>query len=95
MSDEVSTQSRNRALVILGITLLLAALAWVFVNKATDAGIARLDKLDRARAECDSLFIRARNQGDSLRAAAHALRDTVDAQSDEAIETCGDLRKAK
>ena len=93
--DQTDSASRKRAIVILLITIMLAALAWILLGRATDAGLDRLAAIDRVRASCDSLWARAVSHDDTGRVAATPLRDTIDAQSDNALRTCGDLGKPR
>ena len=92
---EVDATSRNRAIIVLVVTVSLAVLAWFLLGRAADSGLDRLATIDRVRAYCDSLMTTARNQSDSTRVAFTPLQDTVDAQSDKAIRTCGDLGKSQ
>ncbi len=94
-SDTSSNASRNRALIVLTATVVIAVAAWMFLRRATDAGLHRLDLLDAGRAYCDSLRTTARNAEDSVRIQLTALRDTIDPLSKDAIRTCGDLTKAQ
>ena len=89
--SDVSDAARNRALVVLLVTIVLGAGAWFLLGRAADSGIDRLARIDRVRAYCDSLKATVANQNDSIRVSRAPVRDTVDAQSDKAIRTCGDL----
>lgn len=91
---ETDPASRRRALVVLAITLALAVIAWLFLRRATEAGLDRLALLDRARMQCDSLYAFARHSEDSIRVSMTALTDTIDPRSNDAIRTCGDLGRA-
>jgi hypothetical protein len=88
---DVSDASRNRALIVLLVTLILGAGAWFLLGRAADSGIDRLARIDGIRAYCDALMATAANQNDTGRVLRSPVRDTVDAQSDKAIRTCGDL----
>jgi hypothetical protein len=92
---EVDDASRKRAILVLIVTVVLGIAAWLMLGRAADSGIDRLATIDRVRAGCDSLLTTARNQNDSARIARTPLSDTVDAQSDKAIRTCGDLGASK
>jgi hypothetical protein len=90
--SEIDAASRRRALIVLLVTVGIGVLAWLFLGRATDAGIDRLATIDRVRGFCDSLGATATGSAnDSARIAATPLPDTVDAQSDKALRTCGDL----
>lgn len=93
-APEIDAASRNRAIGVLLVTVMLGVLAWLFLGRAADAGIGRLATIDRVRTYCDSLIAGARSQNDSARIALTPLPDTVDAQSDKAIRNCGDLRSS-
>jgi hypothetical protein len=85
-------QIRNRALAGLVITLALAVGGWIFLRRATDAGIERLARIDTLRDGCVAQWTSARNEADSQRVDAVALRDTIDPRSATALKRCGDLR---
>jgi hypothetical protein len=91
MVETADQGPRNRALVALAITLLIGAGAWWFFGRATDAGLERMARIERAHAQCDSLRARARNREDSVRVSMTALADTIDPRSKDAIGKCGDL----
>jgi hypothetical protein len=93
VSLDIDDRSRNRAISVLLVTLFLGVASWLLIGKATKAGISRLEAIDRARAQCDSLYATARGRGDSANVDAQALRDTVDARSSNAMKTCGDLSR--
>ena len=50
-SDTSSNSSRNRALIVLFATVLIAVVAWLLLRRATDAGLHRLDLLDAGRVD--------------------------------------------
>jgi hypothetical protein len=83
---------RNRALAGLVLTLVLAVGGWLFLGRATDAGIARLARIDTLREGCVARWTVARNEADSQRVDAIALSDTIDPRSATALKRCGDLR---
>lgn len=95
MADATGNAPRNRALIVLSVTVLLAVVAWLLLQRATDAGLHRLELLDGVRAQCDSLRARARSADESLRVVMTALKDTIDPKSNDALRSCGDLAKAK
>lgn len=91
MNDEMDG-NRTRALIGLGITVVLAVGAWLFVTRATDSGLERLARIDRARASCNALWAKAVNPIDSARVDATPLPDTIDPRSSSALQRCGGLR---
>ena len=82
---------RAKALTGLGVALVLGIGGWVFLRQATDAGIARLARIDTARAGCTTLWRQARSSIDSAHVDAMALPDTIDPRSASALKRCGDL----
>ncbi len=91
MSNE-QARIRARALAGLGVATVLGVGAWLFLTRATDAGLARLERIDRVRAVCEPLWAQSRTLEDTLRADAVALPDTIDPRSSAALQRCADLR---
>jgi hypothetical protein len=85
---------RTKALVALGVACLAALGGWWFLSTATQRGVARLAAIDRVRGQCDSAWRVARSHPETLLVDGMALRDTIDARSENALMQCGDLRKA-
>ncbi len=97
MSAAVNSEldgNRTRALIGLGVALVVAVGAWLFVGRATDSGLERLARIDRVRAGCNVLWANARNLIDSARVDATPLPDTIDPRSSSALQRCGGLRAA-
>ena len=98
MSQNVNDEmdgNRTRALIGLGIAVVLAVGAWLFVTRATDSGLERLARIDRVRAGCNVLWANALNPIDSARVDATPLPDTIDPQSSSALRRCGGFRITK
>ncbi len=74
------------------MALVLAIGGWIFLQRATDAGIQRLTRIDTLRAGCVAKWTLARTGADSERVDATALADTIDPRSATALKRCGDLR---
>ncbi|MEO7520941.1 MAG: hypothetical protein ABIW79_03905, partial [Gemmatimonas sp.] len=76
--DRARTQGRTTALIALAIATALGVFAWVGLNRAADAGVARLARIDKVRIACDSGWRDARDQRDSMRVDLISLPDTID-----------------
>lgn len=85
-------RTRNRALAGLVVALVVAVGGWLFLRRATDAGIERLARIDTLREGCVARWTAARTTADSERVNATALTDTIDPRSATALKRCGDLR---
>jgi hypothetical protein len=70
----------------------IGAVAWLFLGRAADSGVQRLDRLDRMRALCTAQYALARSLNDTMRVDRMPLPDTIDAQSNDRIARCGALR---
>lgn len=90
--ERTNSQSRTTALIGLGIAATVGVFAWYGLNHAADAGIARLARIDKARAVCDSGWSTARDQRDSMRIDLISLPDTIDAGSSGELSRCANLR---
>lgn len=91
MNDEMD-QNRTRALIGLGVAVVVAVGAWLFVTRAADSGLERLARIDKVRAQCTALWANAHNAIDSARVDATPLPDTIDPRSSSALQRCGGLR---
>lgn len=85
--------ARNRALIGLGFAAVIAVTAFVMLSRAADVGVARVARIDRQRAQCDSLMLGAASATDTARIDRTPLADTIDAGSDDPLARCGDLRR--
>jgi hypothetical protein len=83
---------RARALMGLVVAMALGIGTWIFLTRAADAGLARLDRIDVVRAGCEPLWAQARTLDDTLRVDNTALPDTIDPRSSTALKRCADLR---
>ena len=83
---------RTKALVGLGVAVLLGIAGWFWLSRATQAGVDRLAAIERARAECVRAWSAATTHEETLTVDRVALVDTIDARSDRAMRRCGDLR---
>jgi uncharacterized protein HemX len=84
---------RTKALIAVGIALLVAVGGWIGLNQAADRGIRRLAAIDKVRGQCTQAWAAARTRTDTLLVDRIALPDTIDPRSDQALARCGDLRK--
>lgn len=87
-----TSQGRTTALISLGIALVLAVLTWYWLSRAADVGVARLARIDVVRAECQTAWLAARNERDTVIVDATSLRDTIDPGSSAELSRCGHLR---
>jgi len=90
--EREEARRRTTALIALLITSLLGIATWFALNRAADAGIARLARIDRVRAVCDSGWREARDQRDSMLVDLISLPDTIDRGSSSELSRCGNLR---
>lgn len=72
--------------------MVLAVVAYQLLGRAADTGVARLERIDTVRAICDAYYLQARSRTDTMRVDRIALPDTIDPNSKDAIDRCGDLR---
>ena len=93
--NEETDGNRTRALIGLGVAVVLAVGGWIFVTRATDAGLERLARIDKVRADCNALWARALNPVDSARVDATPLPDTIDPRSASSLQRCGGLRPSE
>lgn len=92
IEDGTDSATRIKALIGLGVALLLGVAGWIGLTRATDRGIARLAAIDRSRSTCEVSWRAARSRPETLMVDRIALADTIDPRSDEALQQCGDLR---
>jgi len=86
------SQGRTTALIGLCIAAALGIVTWFALSRAADAGLARLARIDRVRAVCDSAWRGATNRGDSAKIDLISLPDTIDKGSNAELSRCGSLR---
>ena len=92
MSDATGSGMRTRALVGLGVAILISIAGRGWLSRAAQSGIERLAAIERARTECERAWSAARTNAETLTVDRIALKDTIDARSDAALRRCGDLR---
>ena len=80
------------ALLTLVVALVVSFVAWRMFGAAADAGVDRLARIDTMRAWCEGFYVQAQSRTDTMRVDRVALPDTIDPQSSNAIDRCGDLR---
>lgn len=90
--ERATSQGRTTALIGLLIAGALGVFAWFALNRAADVGIARLARIDRVRAVCDSGWSKARDQRDSMLVDLISLPDTIDPGSSAELSRCANLR---
>ncbi|MGV3709252.1 MAG: hypothetical protein ACO1Q7_10445 [Gemmatimonas sp.] len=93
MEDNAAEQNKRRALIGLGVALVATIGAWVFIDKATDQGLARLNHIDSVFAVCNVDYVRARTSEDTARIDLLPLIAPVDSGKEGAPKRCGDLRR--
>lgn len=93
-SETESQQFRTKALIALGVAVIVAVGAWMGLNAATERATARLAAIDRARSICSLSWDSARTRAETLMVDRIPLRDTIDAKSEDALTRCGSLRSA-
>ena len=81
------------ALVSVAVAFLIGILTWIGLSNAADNGVARLARIDRARAECDSGWSKARSFNDTVAVDMRSLNDTIDPGSSAELVRCGNLRR--
>lgn len=89
-----NAQARTTALISLGVAVVLGVGTWFGLSSATDAGLARLARIDRVRVACDSAWRVARNELDTAAVDRLSLPDTIDKGSSDELARCGNLRPA-
>lgn len=90
--ERANAQGRKTALIGLLIAAALAVFTWFALNHATDVAIARLARIDRVRAVCDSAWSTAIDQADSMQVDLISLPDTIDPGSSAELSRCANLR---
>jgi hypothetical protein len=90
--EKQQAQTRTTALICVGVAALLGVGTWFGLSSAADAGLARLARIDRVRAACDSAWSLARNERDSAAVDRLSLPDTIDQGSSAELSRCGHLR---
>jgi hypothetical protein len=91
-AEPPSAATRRMAVATVVVALGLAVASWRWLGTASDAGIARLARIDVQRARCDSLWARSLSSADTLLADRVALADTIDPRASQPLARCGDLR---
>ena len=87
-------QARTTALIGVAVAVILGMGTWFALSSATDAGLARLARIDRVRAACDSAWSLARTERDTAAVDRLSLPDTIDKGSSAELTRCGNLRPA-
>jgi hypothetical protein len=93
MSAETGKPPMAVILSTLG-AVVLAVGGYQLLDRAAETGIERLARIDTVRALCEGYYAQARSRADTMRLDRMALPDTIDPQSKDAIDRCGDLRAA-
>ena len=92
MSD-ATDGTKNRALIGLSAALVITVGAWIFINRQTDSGLARLERMDAVWAVCKTKYADARNASDTSRIDVSPLSGAIDSGKTDAPRRCGDLRR--
>ena len=90
--DASSAQGRTTALIGVGVALVLAIFTWFALSRASDAGLARLARIDRVRVACERAWGAARTERDTAAVDRLPLPDTIDKGSSAELARCGNLR---
>lgn len=93
MADNAAEQNKKKALIGLAVAVVVTVAAWIFVDRATDYGIARLNHIDSVFAVCKVDYGQARNQADTARIDKQPLVAVIDSGKEGAPLRCGDLRR--
>jgi hypothetical protein len=80
------------AVVTVVVAVGLAVASWRWLGQASEAGVARLARIDVQRAACERLWGAATTSADTLLADRVALADTIDPRASTPLSRCGDLR---
>lgn len=91
--DATDAGTKHKALAALVVALVITVAAWVFINKATESGLARLELIDRVYAVCNADYARARTAADTSRIDAQPLSAVIDSGTTSAPRRCGDMRR--
>jgi hypothetical protein len=91
---KANAQGRTTALIGVGVAAMLGIGTWFALSSATDAGLARLARIDRVRAACDSAWALAATERDTAAVDRLSLPDTIDQGSSAELSRCGNLRPA-
>ena len=94
MNDETSNGMRTKALVGLGVAVLISIAGWFWLSRAAQSGLERIATIERVRSECERAWGLARTEAETLNVDRMPLPDTIDARSESAMRRCGDLRSA-
>ncbi len=92
MSD-VGNGTKTRALIGLGAALVVTLGLWVFINRQTSSGVARLERMDTAWTVCKTKYAVAQNAGDTSAIDVSPLSAAIDSGKAGAPRHCGDLRR--
>lgn len=92
-ADAAAEQNKKKALMGLGAALLITVAAWVFFDRQTDRGLARLNHIDSVYAVCNADYMLARSSSDTSRIDAKPLSAAIDSGKQGAPQRCGDLRR--
>ena len=90
--EQSAAQGRTTALIGVVIAAILGIATWFALSSASDAGLARLARIDRVRAACDSAWRTARTERDTAAVDRLSLPDTIDKGSSAELSRCGNLR---
>jgi len=93
--DATGNGMRTKALIGLGVAVLISIAGWFWLSRAAQAGLERIAAIERVRTECERAWSAARTNEETLTVDRFALKDTIDARSDAALRRCGDLRTTK
>lgn len=92
-NEVVDESTKQRALIGLGVAVVVTIGAWFFVDSATDRGIERLNHIERVYAVCQQHYAVALNNGDTSRVDNEPLSAAIDSGKAGAPTRCGELRR--
>ena len=92
MSDAADGR-KARALIGFGVAIVVTIGTWVFINRQTTSGVARLNRIDAVWAVCKTKYRAAHNAGDTSAIDVLPLSAAIDSGKTDAARRCGDLRR--
>ncbi|MEP6765686.1 MAG: hypothetical protein ABJB66_15330 [Gemmatimonadaceae bacterium] len=91
--SEVSDSTKTKALIGLGAALAVTIGSWFFINKQTDSGLARLERMDAVWAVCKTKYATATTASDTSAIDVSPLSAAIDSGKSTSPRRCGDLRR--
>lgn len=86
-------RTKRKGLIALGAALVVAVGSWFFINKQTEGGLARLDRMDAVWAVCKTQYADAHTASDTSAIDRSPLSAAIDSGKATSPRRCGDLRR--